>query len=460
MAESAAIASMLLWTPSTGYPTSTPTTFHSVATTKAPELVSQLLEVMQSLATETMSRNLLSLSQMYRGIQASLTIVSAEQALATATDTQAQVLATKALFEASMNLHALADEENLYGEHLNRGGNIFYFVVFTLLALFFVGAVSRSRYHWFNITFSCGFILEMLGFLGRVLAFTDNTNINFYLMQYVSLTIAAAFLMAGVYFLFAQNVVIHGRHYLVLKPMWYSYFFIFADVFSLLVQAIGGGMALAASSSNQDPKPGTWVMFAGMIIQVFSMTVFIVFWCEFLTRIYFHDSGNVTGDQPLKKKGPVAWLKLLLNTGSARKYKLEHLDQFYNTKYADIRHRKLVTYYPLVISISVIFIYIRCIYRVVELKQGFDGYLATHEIFLMFLDALMIALVGFLFVAFHPMFVFGRENVLKVSAIKKNEDEAVHGDGAEKDNKNHEKEEIQDETGEQNSLQSQLQSWA
>lgn len=457
MADSAAIASMLLWTPTTGYPTSTPTTFHSVATTKAPELVSLLLEVMHSLATETKSRNLLSLSQVYRGLQASLTIVSAEQALETATDKLAQAQATKALFEASVNLHALADEENLYGEHLNRGGNIFYFVVFTLLAFFFLGAVSRSRYHWFNITFSCGFILEMLGFLGRVLAFTDNTNINFYLMQYVSLTIAAAFLMAGVYFLFAQNVVIHGRQYLVLKPMWYSYFFIFADVFSLLVQAIGGGMALAASSSNQDPKPGTWVMFAGMIIQVFSMTIFIVFWCEFLTRIYFRNSDKVSGDSLLKKKGPVAWLKLLFNSGSARQYKMEHLDQFYNAKYTDIRNRKLVSYYPLVISLSVIFIYIRCIYRVVELKQGFDGYLATHEIFLMFLDALMIAFVGFLFVAFHPMFVFGQTNVLKVSAIKKNEDESTHG--AERENKD-EKREVDNNTGEQNSLESQLQSWA
>lgn len=429
MSRSASIASMLLWTPSTGYPTSTPTTFQSVAETKAPELTSKLLQVVKSLATETVADNILSLSQVFRGAQASLTVISAQEVLATATDTSALAQASKALFEASENLHKLAEEENLYGEYLNRGGNVFYLVLYSLFTVFFVGAAVRSEYHWFNITFICGFVLETLGFLGRILSFGDDTNVNYYLMQYVSLTLAAAFFMAGIYFLFAQNVVIHGRQYLVLKPMWYSYFFICADVTSLVVQALGGGVALAETNSHKSGATGSWIMFGGMITQVASMTIFIVFWCEFLTRVYFKESHRVLVDHPLKTKGVKSWLKCFLNTKSARNYKMLVLDQFYNPKYQQMRQRKLTTYLPLAISVAVLAIYIRCMYRVVELKQGLNGYLASHEVYLMVFDALMIGIVGSVFVVFHPMFVFGRHNVLKASHITKNIDEVTDTTG-------------------------------
>lgn len=425
MSGAASIASMLLWSPSTGYPSSTPTSFHSIAVTKAPELTSKLEQVLSSLATETVTENVLSLSQVYRGAQASLTIISAQQVLATASDSSILAQASKAIFEASDNLHKLADEENLYGQYLNRGGNVFYLALYFIFTLFFTGAAIRSKYHWFNITFICGFILETLGFLGRILSFVDDTNVNYYLMQYVSLTLAAAFFMAGVYFLFAQNVVIHGRQYLVLKPMWYSYFFICADVTSLVVQALGGGVALAETNSHKSGAVGSWIMFGGMIIQVVSMTIFIIFWCDFLTRLYFKESQNVSIDHPLKVKGIKSWLRCFLNTKSAQSYKMLVLDPYYNPKYLQIRQRKLVTYYPLAISVAVLAIYIRCIYRVVELKEGINGYLATHEVYLMVLDALMIAIVGFVFVGFHPMFVFGRNNVLTASNITKKDDEST-----------------------------------
>ena len=82
----------------------------------------------------------------------------------------------------------------------------------------------KSKYWWYNVTFVCGYGLEFVGFLGRVLSFNDTSNMSHYIMQSVALTIAPAFIMAGVYFLFGQLVVIHGRQYSVLKPMWYSYF--------------------------------------------------------------------------------------------------------------------------------------------------------------------------------------------------------------------------------------------
>lgn len=413
----------LKWTPTGGYPTSTPTSLMSINPTHVSELSASLSKAIVSIATQTYIRDVVLLSEVIRGAEASLTVISAQQVLATATDALVQALATQAIVQAAYNLKKLDEDQNLYGHYLSRGGNIFFFALFTIIAIFNVGMLAISRYHWYNLTYICGFTLEFLGFLGRILSFTDDKNINYFLLQYICLTLSPAFIMGGVYFLFAQNVIVHGRQYSVLKPLWYSYFFVFCDVFSLLVQGLGGAMASIAAQRKLNTAPGTWTMFGGILFQVLAMSVFVIFWFEFITRMNFKDRKKVQSESKYKKKSVLNWIKMWINTKSTQTYKETELEQFYNPKYASVRARKLVPYYPLAISVAVLVIYIRCIYRVVELKQGFAGYLVTHEVFLMTLDALMIAIAGIIFIPFHPVFVFGRENILKLATIKRNNDE-------------------------------------
>ncbi|CUM68019.1 uncharacterized protein PRCAT00005734001 [Priceomyces carsonii] len=416
---SATLNAFPTWSPST---LATSTTLRSIETTYASGLALTLSSALKNAETKT-GYELISLSQIIRGAQASLTIILAEKVLATATESSVKSAATQAIFDASVNLHSLAWDENLYGIRLNRPGNIIYFTVFTFVFFYIVFMLIKSRFHWYNITFFCGFALEFLGFLGRILAFTDDTNMNYFLLQFVSLTIAPAFIMAGIYFLFAQLVIIHGRQYSVLKPMWYSYMFIVSDVVSLFIQAAGGGAASAATSENRDASGGTNTMIAGIAFQVFSMSVFLLFWFEFINRIYFKNSNFEESGSKLSKRSLSSFFKLVLNLKSVRVYREEYLEKFYNDKYRHIRHRVLFNWYPLVITLAVIFVYIRSVYRVVELAQGFSGYLIEHEVFLMVLDALMIALAGLVFIPFHPVWVIGADNVIKVKHIKKNLDE-------------------------------------
>lgn len=411
------------WSPTSGYPTPTGTQLTSVNPTHISALSALLSQAIESLATITYKPDLILVSEHIRGAEASITIIKAQEVLATATDLSVLAEATQAIYEAGYNLKELAKEENLYGYDLNVGANVFFFIVFTILFLFNLLMVVRSRYHWYNITFTAGYALEFLGFLGRVLGLLDNTNLNYFLLQYVCLTISPAFIMGGIYFLFAQNVIVHGRQYSVLKPMWYSYFFVFTDVLSLVIQGLGGAMASVALHNKQNTQPGTWTMFGGVLFQVAAMCLFLIFWFEFISRLNFKDARVPENFSDLQKKNPKSWIKLWLNVPSAHSYRKSYLENSYNSKYKEIRARKLVPYYPFAISIAVLLIFIRCVYRVVELKQGFSGYLMKHEVFIMVLDALMIALAGFVFVPFHPVFVFGKENILKLATIKRNADQ-------------------------------------
>ncbi|SGZ48287.1 CIC11C00000005656 [Sungouiella intermedia] len=423
-----ALLASMTWSPTGGYPISTPTSFRSISPTHIPNLSALLSKAVASIATAKDQAALADLSQVIRECEASLTMISGQQILATATDDIVRASASVEVFHASYNLKMVAEDENLYGYYLNRGGNIFFLIVVVGILLFNVGMLRHSRYHWYNVTFICGFILQVLGFLGRVLAFIDNANLNVYLMQFVSLSISPAFLMAGIYFLFAQNVIVHGRQYSVLKPMWYSYFFVFCDIVSLIIQGIGGGMASVAAQQHKDNRPGTWIMFGGVLFQVAAMTVFTVFWFEFITRIYFKDRKEVNSNSQYKRKTIKNWFLFLFNAKRIRFYRDTELDRFYNPKYASIRARRLIHYYPAAISLAVLLIYIRCIYRVVELEEGFTGYLISHEVYLMTLDASMITISGLIFIPFHPVFVFGKENVLKLATIKRNVDEESGND--------------------------------
>ncbi|KAI4233777.1 MAG: hypothetical protein LQ349_004210 [Xanthoria aureola] len=133
-----------------------------------------------------------------------------------------------------------------------------------------------------------------------------------------------------------------------LTPKMYLLIFCTCDVLSLVIQAIGGGLASSASSEvNGDTKPGTDTMVAGIIFQLFSITVFVYFFGVFLKRVR---------NQVLPRN-----LKILVAAA----------------------------------CFSVLMIYVRSIYRTVELLQGWDGYLITHQVYFVVLDgALMVAAVG------------------------------------------------------------------
>ncbi|EDK43712.1 conserved hypothetical protein [Lodderomyces elongisporus NRRL YB-4239] len=439
------LADVQSWTPS-HMPTST--TLTSIATSHASDLQVTLSSVIARVATETDFVNLRSLSEAYRGAAASLTIISAENVLATATASSVQAQATQAIFNATVNLKELVDEQNLYGYNPNLGGNAFFLAIYALIFLYTAVMSIWSRYWWYNITFFCGYALEFIGFLGRLLAHNNTAVQSYFLMQIVCLTIAPAFIMAGIYFLFGQLVVIHGRQYSLLRPMWYSYFFIATDVVSLLIQAGGGGAASVASSEHRDASSGTNTMIAGIALQVFAMSVFLIFWFEFLNRLYFKNSkikpqdGSTVQKTSLEKRSIGNYLKLLFNTKSVRQYRHEHLEQFYNKKFASIRQRKLFDWMPLAMTIAVVVVYIRCIYRVVELAEGFGGYLYEHEPYILVLDATMIAICGLIFLPFHPVWVFGKKNIVKLATIKKNLDEQP----GEEEKEQQEKVEVDDKT--------------
>lgn len=98
------------------------------------------------------------------------------------------------------------------------------------------------------------------------------------------MTIAPAFISGSIYLGLARIVVVYGEKISRIRPATYTIIFIGCDLFSLVLQSIGGGMAAQAIDKATEDK-GVHIMSAGLAFQVASLVLFIILCGEFAFRV-------------------------------------------------------------------------------------------------------------------------------------------------------------------------------
>ena len=136
------------------------------------------------------------------------------------------------------------------------------------------------------------------------------------------------------------------------------------DFISLLLQAIGGGLASSAAGDGENPVVGTNIMIAGIIFQLVSLVVFT----GLMGLVLFRGWKVVRSDKNL----------MIISSATI---------------------------------LSVTCVVIRGIYRSIELLQGWTGYLITNERFALALDGGMIILAVVIFNVFNPGYLFKKVDV-------------------------------------------------
>ncbi|KAL4786159.1 RTA1 like protein-domain-containing protein [Aspergillus varians] len=245
-----------------------------------------------------------------------------------------------------------------YGYQPSLAAGIVFLVLFSLTMVGQMVQMIWKRTWWCSV-FLIGSLTEVIGWAGRTWSAQCPYNSPAFLMQITTLIIAPTFYTAGVYILLGRFIQILGRDSSLLSPRVYLIVFVSCDVISLVIQAIGGGMASSeADKEDGDTAPGTHTMVAGIIFQMASITVFVFCAADFIRRTLRRRLLD-----PLK--GSVV---------------------------------------PLLAAMifSVVCIYIRSIYRTIELLQGWDGYLITTERYFIALDGAMMVLAVAVFNFIHP----------------------------------------------------------
>jgi hypothetical protein len=242
---------------------------------------------------------------------------------------------------------------NAYGYVPSLAAGIVFDFLFLAMGIYhIVRSIQKKRATSYLLAISA--YIEFVGWIGRTWSSKCAYNKIAFLLQITTLVVAPIFVAAAIYVTLGVLIKVVGHQYSIIRPKTYLWLFLVVDVVSLLIQAGGGGLASGAANQGKDTEPGARLMVAGIIFQLVSMTAFCVLFAIFIWRTR----------------------NIVLMKG-----------------------QQYVVYATIV---SVIAVYIRCVYRTVELLEGWDGKLMKTEGFFIGLDGVCIVIAIGVFCIFDP----------------------------------------------------------
>jgi len=245
--------------------------------------------------------------------------------------------------------------------------------LYGLSTLIHLGQSIRYRMWWLLPTVVLAGLGEVLGWSARLWS-SQNPPLSTPFLIQISTTIIAPTPLAAANFITLGMIINKlGNHYSRLSTRWYTIIFSSFDIISLVVQALGGGIASSAKDLN-GANFGAHIMLGGIIFQLVSLIIYVVCAAEFFLRFL--------KDRPIRGNGPGHTSK-----GQPR------------------RRRLMGTGIKIMIeglTFSTICLLIRAVYRTIELADGWDGRIISTEVYFNVLDGAMVTLAMFTLNFAHP----------------------------------------------------------
>jgi hypothetical protein len=284
----------------------------------------------------------------------------------------------------------------LYGYYPNLGANAFFAALFAVLfiAQLVIGTYTRT---WtFMIAVGIGTFGEMAGYIGRLIMHQNPWSDPGFEMQICCLVLAPSFLAAGIYLTLKHMVLYCGPEYSRLKAKWYPWIFIGSDLGSIIVQAIGGGVAASAKNSSNPAilSAGDALIIAGIALQSVTMAV-----CGSLVLDFFLSRRKARTEHKTEMEGTTDMSATSLPNDTHVK--------------SPLRFR----IFCWAIGFAFATILIRCIYRIPEMAGGWGNPRMRDEPVFLSLDGAMVALASIAFTVAHPGFMFPPMRKVKKSRV-------------------------------------------
>ena len=164
---------------------------------------------------------------------------------------------------------------------------------------------------------------------------------NGFNVQIVCLIIAPAFIAGAIYLTLKYFVITVGREYSRIKPKYYTWIFCLCDLFSLILQGSGGGIAATANTHNME-KVGNNLMMAGIVWQVATLMGFAAMVGDYVKRAWSQRN---------------SWSQDTVLLVSSTKFKL----------------------FTASTALAFLTVFIRCVYRIAEMANGWANSIMQDE---------------------------------------------------------------------------------
>jgi hypothetical protein len=129
-------------------------------------------------------------------------------------------------------------------------GNAIFIGVFGLFLPVQIFLGIKHKTWGFMVGLFLGTALEIVGYVSRILLHYSIFNKDDFILYLIFLTIAPAFISAGIYICLSRIIMLYAPNLSRFKPRTYTIVFCSSDLVSLILQGVGG--ALASTANTQD----------------------------------------------------------------------------------------------------------------------------------------------------------------------------------------------------------------
>lgn len=212
------------------------------------------------------------------------------------------------------------------------------------------------------------------GYISRFLSAKNPEQIGLYIVQSILILLPPSLYAATVYMIYGRIVhFVNAPEASVIRPTRVTKIFVVGDVFAFQVQGAGGGLMGKAENADLGKK----ILLVGLFAQLFFFGFFLV-------------------------------IAIIFDRRMAKSAKLSSVPQ-----YGKHGWRKLL----MLLLVASVIIIARCVYRMIEVGGGHDGYLMTHEWAMYVFDGAPMIVVQALFHFVHAGNVFGRAGPVKQEGL-------------------------------------------
>jgi hypothetical protein len=281
-------------------------------------------------------------------------------------------------------------EATVLGYYPNFGASIFFAIAFGILLIAALYLSIWKRTWTYGAAICVGLLLELCGYVGRALLHKNPWDKDAFQMQICTIILGPTFICVSVYLTLKHIALNLNPGISRLAPRWYPRIFLPADLSCLIVQAIGGGIAAAAGTTNRAlAQGGNRAIIAGVVLQVVVLIIFGVMGTDYYLRL--------------------------------RKY-LRSPDA--DPAAVALWNDRKFGFFVKGVTGAFATILVRCIYRVVEMSGGWGNHIMQDEISFTILDSTLVLIATTLLTVVHPGLMFP-QMANRRSSKKKNADMAA-----------------------------------
>ncbi|KAJ7272163.1 RTA1 like protein-domain-containing protein, partial [Mycena rebaudengoi] len=262
-------------------------------------------------------------------------------------------------------------EESEYGYIPSRNVAITFLTLFGLSTFLHIGQAACYRMWWLLPTACLCGVGELIGWYGRYWSSSSPTLDDPYMMQITATIISPTPLIAVNFILLSRIVQRLGVCYSRISARMYTIIFVSCDIIALVIQGVGGGMA-ASADDRVGTQRGANIMLAGISFQFAAIVGYTLCASEFLTR--YAKNQPAPGKAAMVPRAEMTpKLKLLVGA----------------------------------VGFSTLVLFIRSIYRIIELSGGWNSRIIQTELYFNVLDGGMVTLAIFTLNIAHPGLLLG-----------------------------------------------------